>query len=356
MTRKQHGKLASAIFAVFILLIPTVVSANHFELSRLANQLDLISSQLAYELRYNNAYSSVRSRAKSLSRESGQLFDALQRNRSNSSIRSHFKDVSRRYDKLEEAFFRANRKYYDDFVYRQVDIINQLFSSLNSEYYYAYYSEPRSSRSYYSSGRSYAYIPYSPRFYSSPSRSSRSRVYSSRRSTRAYSGTQILNRPQQAIPQVFRGDRNRSNDNRNRAERPRNRQGNAGQARAPRDNFDQSSPVLDRQARQDRDRRQTGNRVRSGQSRSPVQAQRDTRSARVANTPQRAENRVRNVQPRSQARANTRSARVADTPRRVENRDSNRQRSSTENRRGIDNQGNRSRTGSVSNLRRNRNN
>lgn len=317
MNRKQHGKLASTtVFAVLVLLTPVTVFASHFELSRLANQLDLVSNQLAYELRYNGAYSSVRSRAQSLSREAGQLFDAVQRNRSSSSVRSHFKDVSRRYEKLEEAFFRANRKYYDAAVYREVELISNLFTSLSSEFYYAYSPEPRSRAPYYNSGRSYSYSysPFPSRSYSSPSRSSRSRVVSPRSSSPAYSVPQVLNRRQQAIPQVFRGDRARADNGRNQAQRPRDRQDSGRRAQAPRDNFDQTSPVLDRQNRQNRERRQTGNRVRSNETSGRVQSS-------GAGQP----------------------ARAAERPRRVENQSANRRDPVTGNRRGSDNQGNRSR-------------
>lgn len=320
MNRKKNGKLAvSALFAVFIFLVPVAVFASHFELSRLAKQLDLVSSQLAWELRYNGAYSSVRSRAQSLSREAGQLFDAIQRSRSNSSVRSHFKDVRRRYDKLEEAFLRANRKYYDAAVYREVELISHLFTGLSSEFYYAYNSVPRSRLPYYNSARSYSYSPFSSRSYSPPSRSSR--AYSPRSRSPAYSVPQAQNRRQQAIPQVFRGDGDRADSNRNRSQRPPDRQDNPRRAQPPRDNFDQPSPVLDRQRQQNRDRRQTGNRVRNTQTSDRVQVQ-----------------------------GAGRPARAADKPRRVENQGSNRRDAVRDNRRGIDNSGNRSRRGPARDL------
>ena len=98
------------ILVALVLLMPGTVFATHFELSRLASQIELISGQLAVDLRYTRNYGSARQRALTLSREASQLVDTLRRNRSNSRVRSQFKDVRRGYEKLEQAFFRADRR------------------------------------------------------------------------------------------------------------------------------------------------------------------------------------------------------------------------------------------------------
>ena len=103
----------AGIAAVLVVLAPSTVFATHFELSRLANQIELISDQLADDLRYTRHYGSVRQRAVTLSREASQLVDSLRRNRSNSRIRSQFKDVRRGYERLEQVFFTADRRDHD---------------------------------------------------------------------------------------------------------------------------------------------------------------------------------------------------------------------------------------------------
>lgn len=327
------GKAAAALFAIMALMISGAVSASHFELTRLANQLDLVSSRLAYELRYKGSYSTVRSRAKSLSREAGQLYDALQRNRSSSSIRSHYRDVSRRFEKLEEAFLRANRRYYDAYAYQEVGLISQLFDGLSSEFYYAYYNEPRSGLSYYGSSRAYSYVPYSSRSYSPPRRSYSSprraysappRVYSPRSRSPGNRVPQVQDRRQRDIPPVFRGDNRRTDGDRKQADRPRDRQGSSRRTQVPRDNFDQPSAVLDRQNRQNAERRRSENRTRNTDTAGSARNRADNRQPVAASQPRRGENRERRREP------------------------------ATENRRGNSNQANRSGTGPLSNSRRER--
>lgn len=127
----------AGIAAVLVVLAPSTVFATHFELSRLANQIELISDQLADDLRYTRHYGSVRQRAVTLSREASQLVDSLRRNRSNSRIRSQFKDVRRDYERLEQAFFTADRRDHDPNLYREVSLLSNVFTNLNDEFYYA---------------------------------------------------------------------------------------------------------------------------------------------------------------------------------------------------------------------------
>ena len=85
-------------------MAPGTVFATHYELSHLASQIELVSGQLAADLRYTRNYGSVRQRAVMLNREASQLVDTLRRNRSGSRVRSQFKDVRRGYEKLEQVF------------------------------------------------------------------------------------------------------------------------------------------------------------------------------------------------------------------------------------------------------------
>lgn len=115
--------------------------ATNCELARLSSQIELLSNQLADDLRYTRIYGSLRQRAITLSREASQLGNSLRKNRSGSRIRSNFKDVRRSYEKLEQAFFRANKKDHEPRVYQDVNQLSNLFSSLSDEYYYAGYSQ-----------------------------------------------------------------------------------------------------------------------------------------------------------------------------------------------------------------------
>jgi hypothetical protein len=131
----------SALLVLLLLFAPSIVFATNFELARLSNQIELLSSQLADDLRYTRNYGSLRQRAVTLSREASQLGNSLRRNYSSSRVRSHFKDVRRSYEKLEQAFFRANKKDHEPRVYQDVNQLSNLFSSLSDEYHYAGYSQ-----------------------------------------------------------------------------------------------------------------------------------------------------------------------------------------------------------------------
>tara|TARA_B110000858_G_scaffold198442_1_gene265057 strand:+ start:21344 stop:22165 length:822 start_codon:yes stop_codon:yes gene_type:complete len=127
----------ASIAAVLVALMPGTVFATDFEFSRLASQIELISAQLATDLRYTRHYGSVRQRAVTLRREASQLVDSLQRNRGNSRIRSKFKDVRRGYERLEQAFFTADRRDHDPRLYREISHLSTVFTNLSDEFYYA---------------------------------------------------------------------------------------------------------------------------------------------------------------------------------------------------------------------------
>ncbi|MBT7679463.1 MAG: hypothetical protein HN637_12700, partial [Gammaproteobacteria bacterium] len=300
-----RGLFRSAVAVVFasglFLLMPTSASASHFELSRLANQMSMVSERLAYELRYVRNYGSVRQKAERLARETRQLDEALRRNRSNSYVRSQFRDVSRRFESLEDAFLRANRQDYNNYVYDEMSVLSDLFSRLWQEFSYSRFNNNGFSNyrnnSWNYSSRSYNYWSFNSgnRLWNFSNRNDRNRNYNSRNyNNRNYSNRNSSNRTfnsrnnrnsvprnrgsrqndrsnprnrapivserREAIPEVFQGyqgDRRRpaagnrqprtENSNRNRAERvtPGSR------------DFDQRSPVLERQARPQNNRPRT---------------------------------------------------------------------------------------------------
>ena len=134
-------KVIAKILLLPFALIAHEASATQFEVSRLAAELNEVSAELATKLKYDRNYGSVRFSASRLSRAAGDLVSAIRRNRSSSFLRSEFQDVTRHYRELEEAFLRVNREH-DRFVYSQVGLISNLFSGLNTEFYYINYVEP----------------------------------------------------------------------------------------------------------------------------------------------------------------------------------------------------------------------
>lgn len=141
MTSRRFGLanlLQWAGFAsLLVMLTPGTAFATNFELSRLASQIELISGQLASELRYTRHYSSVRQRAVILRREAAQLADSLQRHRSNGRVRAHFKDVRRGYERLEQAFFKANKRDHIPSLYSEINHLSNVFTNLNESFHYA---------------------------------------------------------------------------------------------------------------------------------------------------------------------------------------------------------------------------
>jgi hypothetical protein len=142
------SRLASAAL-IILLAVPAMANATQFEVSRLASELNQVSSELAAELKNSRGYGSVRFSADRLSRAAADLVSAIRRNRSGSFLRSEFQDVARHYRELEEAFLRSGREH-NRYVYSQVGLISNLFSGLNSEFYYTHYVEPAPQVFYYS--------------------------------------------------------------------------------------------------------------------------------------------------------------------------------------------------------------
>lgn len=294
----------ASIIAVLVVLAPSTVFATHFELSRLATEVELISGQLADDLRYTRHYGSVRQRATALRREASQLADSLRRNRSNSRIRSRFKDVRRGYERLEQAFFAADRRNHVPRLYREINLLSNVFTSLSDEYYYAglgrqgygpVFNSPYSGISIIGSGNS------GPRYSGSRNsgpRYSGSRDIGARRgSSRDYdrrdrgsrSNGRIVPSRERAVPPVFRGNTGGSVSERqggrggagerNRSEKTVLGRGSRNVLSAP--SFDHSSRVLERQGRQNGARRELeGQARRDRPSASARQSPRENRERR----------------------------------------------------------------------------
>ena len=295
----------ASLTAVLVVLAPSTVFATHFELARLANEIELISAQLADDLRYTRHYGSVRQRAVTLRREASQLADTLGRNRSNSRIRSQFKDVRRGYERLEQAFFIADRRNRVPRLYREINVLSNIFTNLSEEFYYAGLGEQNYGPAYNSphSGLSIIGSRYSTSRYSD-SRYSGSRYSSSSYSSSSYSGSRDIGsrrgslpdygrreegsrsngriepHPERAVPPVFRGNNSGVVSSRQKAGEGRGKSGLSGNNdRAGRENsergsrgvhstapFEHSSRVLERQARQNTARRELENQARPNRS------------------------------------------------------------------------------------------
>lgn len=290
------------ITAVLVVLLPSTVFATHFELSRLANEIELISDKLADDLRYNRHYGSVRQRAVTLRREAAQLADSLRRNRSNSRIRSQFKDVRRGYERLEQAFFIADRRDHDPRLYREINLLSNVFTSLSDEYYYAgfggqsytpgyiapysgiaiigsrnsglLYSGPRYSGSRYPGSRNYGTRDYGTR--NNGSRNSGSRGYDRRDQDSRANGRIVPNR-ERAVPPVFRGNSGSGITSQNRDRDGRVERGSRSVQSAP--PLGHSSRVLERQGRQNTARRELESQAR--RNRSSATADRQSRGTNV---------------------------------------------------------------------------
>ena len=306
--RFRMAKIArwASLAAVLVVLAPSTVFATHFELARLANEIELISAQLADDLRYTRHYGSVRQHAVTLRREASQLADTLGRNRSNSRIRSHFKDVRRGYERLEQAFLVADRRDHVPRLYREINLLSNIFTHLSEQFYYAglgeqdygpgynflhngisiigsRYSTSRYSGSRYSGSR-YSGSRYSGSRYSS-SRYSGSRDIGSRRDSLpdygrreegSRSNGRIAPHRERAVPPVFRGNNSDVVSSRQNAGEGRGKSGLSGNNdRAGRENsdtgsrgvhsttpFEHSSRVLERQARQNTARRELESQAR----------------------------------------------------------------------------------------------
>ena len=277
----------AGLIAVLVVLAPSTVFATHFELARLANEIELISAQLADDLRYTRHYGSVRQRAVTLRREASQLADTLGRNRSNSRIRSQFKDVRRGYERLEQAFFIADRRNRVPRLYREINVLSNIFTNLSEEFYYAGLGDSRYSTSRYSGSR-YSGSRYSSSRYSSSSYSGSRDTGSHRGSLPDYgrreegsrSNGRIAPHRERAVPPVFRGNNSDVVSSRQKAGEGRGKSGlSENNDRAGRENsdrgargvhstapFEHSSRVLERQARQNAARRELENQARPNRS------------------------------------------------------------------------------------------
>lgn len=141
----RKAPLVLTLVASLLVLTPSLASATHPDIARLATQLNLASSQLAYELRGSGAYSVIRQRADRLSREAADLVDAVRRNQSNNRVHAQFRDVQQRFASFEQAFLRLNRRDYDPYLFNELDRITVIFNSLNGQFRYASgyaYSQP----------------------------------------------------------------------------------------------------------------------------------------------------------------------------------------------------------------------
>jgi hypothetical protein len=291
-----------SIAAVLFVLAPSTAFATHFELSRLANQIELISGQLADDLRYTHHYGSVLKRAVILRREASQLADSLRRNRSNSRMRSHFKDVRRGYERLEQAFFAADRRDHDPSLYSEINLLSNVFTSLSDEFYYVglggqgygpAYNSTYSGNSIISS-KSYGSRNSGLRHSGSRELDPRRGKYSDydRRDHEPRSNSRIVPNRQNAIPPVFRGnsggvasgrqngrdDQGRSQGQRAGRDRPSAAVPNRGSRSVQSGpSFDHRSNVLEREGRQNAQRREVENHGRSNRSAvSPRQSPRGT--------------------------------------------------------------------------------
>ena len=124
------------------LLVPTGAFATDFEISQLATEIRHASERLALGLRYSNGYGSVRHSASRLSSEADQLLRAVSYNRSSSVIRAEFRDIARRYQDLEQDYLRANRSGYNALAYAEMDNLSYLFTSLSNVIYYGQRTAP----------------------------------------------------------------------------------------------------------------------------------------------------------------------------------------------------------------------
>lgn len=302
----------ASIVVVLVVLTPNTVFATDFELPRLVNQIELISAQLADDLRYTRHYDSVHQRAVTLKMKASRLADSLRRNRSNSHIRSHFKDVRRGFERLEQVFFAADRRSHDPNLYREISILSNVFTNLSDEFYYAGLRKQSYDPAYNSlysvisiiSLRNYGFRNYGSLNSGSPHLGLRDidlrrgkSAYYDRRDHESRSNGRIVPSRQRAVPPVFRGNNGgaspslqegRSDQGRGQGQRTerggRDRFAEAIPDRGSRSvqsvpSFDQRSNVLERQSRQNAERRELENQGRK--NRSAVSPRQSPRGANV---------------------------------------------------------------------------
>lgn len=302
----------ASIAVGLVVLTPNTVFATDFELPQLVNQIELISAQLADDLRYTRHYDSVRQRAVTLRMKASRLANSLRRYRSNSHIRSHFKDVRRGYERLEQAFFAADRRSHDSNLYREISLLSNVFTNLSDEFYYACLRKQSYDPAYNSlysaisiiSLRNYGFRNYGSLNSGSPHSGSRdidprrgNSAYYDRRDHESRSNGRIKPNRQRAVPPVFRGNNggaapsrqegggDQSRGQGQRTERGgRDRSAEAVPDRGSRSvqsapSSDHRSNVLERQGRQNAERRELENQGRK--NRSAVSPRQSSRGANV---------------------------------------------------------------------------
>ena len=302
----------ASIAVGLVVLTPNTVFATDFELPQLVNQIELISAQLADDLRYTRHYDSVRQRAVTLRMKASRLANSLRRYRSNSHIRSHFKDVRRGYERLEQAFFAADRRSHDPNLYREISLLSNVFTNLSDEFYYAGLRKQSYGPAYNSlysaisiiSLRNYGFRNYGSLNSGSPHSGSRdidprrgNSAYYDRRDHESRSNGRIKPNRQRAVPPVFRGNNGgaapsrqegRGDQSRGQGQRTerggRDRSAEAVPDRGSRSvqsvpSFDHRSNVLERQGRQNAERRELENQGRK--NRSAVSPRQSSRGANV---------------------------------------------------------------------------
>lgn len=302
----------ASIAVGLVVLTPNTVFATDFELPQLVNQIELISAQLADDLRYTRHYDSVRQRAVTLRMKASRLANSLRRYRSNSHIRSHFKDVRRGYERLEQAFFAADRRNYDPNLYREISLLSNVLTHLSDEFYYVGLRKQSYGPAYNSlysaisiiSLRNYGFRNYGSLNSGSPHSGSRdidprrgNSAYYDRRDHESRSNGRIKPNRQRAVPPVFRGNNvgaapirqeGRGDQGRGQGQRTerggRDRFAEAIPDRGSRSvqsvpSFDHRSTVLERQGRQNAERRELENQGRK--NRSAVSPRQSPRGANV---------------------------------------------------------------------------
>ena len=142
MAARHSPRSISRILPLAALLLSGTALATEFQVAQLARELTRASDQFAADLGSARGYNGVRFSAERLGREAGELAEAIRRNRSRSHVSAEFNDVVRHYRALEEAFLRANGGDHDRGLYRQVSLISNLYSSLDAEYRFTQQAQP----------------------------------------------------------------------------------------------------------------------------------------------------------------------------------------------------------------------
>jgi hypothetical protein len=159
-------------YLLFLMALPlNSAFASDFELSRIANELNLASYALAKEQGVSISFSGLSHRASSLARESSQLIDAIHRPRTPSNIRSQFNDVRRRYTDLEDIFWRGYRDSSDNYVLDKLEVISRIYNDLVAAYTLSrYYQRAPQIHVFVGSGPNANSLPVSPIFFNPPVR------------------------------------------------------------------------------------------------------------------------------------------------------------------------------------------